>query len=166
MIVISIDIGVKNLGCVLMLIDKQDDKAVVYKSKIYNLEETSNIVDICYSVNSIMTELLHHTYMFSEDLEIKVYIEQQMNSRAVKMTNIQAIISMFFVKEGIKVFSISPKLKLKGEDMYELNTYNKRKKASIKIVESYGYKSSSPDICDCILQVCKLLNIKKVVDKE
>lgn len=156
--VLSIDVGIKNLG---MCIFDSDNERILY----WDVREITSGYVQCRHVKKFFDDLLE---IHSVD---EVIIEKQPN-RNVRMRVIETMIHMYMTMKNMKSIAYSSKHKLFGQggNLKGKKNYNERKKRSISIVmllvrgtkhESYFNMSrKKDDLADSYLQVLSYLNIK------
>ena len=157
--VLSIDVGIKNLG--MCILDSDDEKILYWDVR----EITSCGYVQCKHVKHLFEELL------KDHIVDEVIIEKQPN-RNVRMRVIEAMIHMYMTMKEIKSIGYSSKHKLLGQggNLKGKKNYNERKKRGISIVSSLvkggSYESyfntsrKKDDLADSYLQVLSYLSIK------
>ena len=156
--VLSIDVGIKNLG--MCILDSDTEKILYWDVR----EITSGYVQ-CKHVIKLFDELL-------KDHNVdEVIIEKQPN-RNVRMRVIETMIHMYMNIKEIKSVAYSSKHKLFGQggNLKGKKNYNERKKRSISIVlylmkgsnyeEYFNVSRKKDDLADSYLQVLSYLSIK------
>jgi Holliday junction resolvasome RuvABC endonuclease subunit len=167
MIIISIDIGIKNFAYVVL---ESNNKALkildwgilklcddcVNASKVDLCIVGENIRDKCQSI------LNEHNFDY-------IVIENQIGQNAIRMKMVQGMASMFFIMKGYstdKIINYNAVNKLKNflNDKKKKSTYQERKKLSkelcSKLCESvflefsdmYKKSKKKDDLSDCLLQ--------------
>ena len=156
---LSIDVGIKNLAYIIY------DKTIV-EWGIIELCETNankaNMIDLGKKIFILFEK--QFTMHFDE-----VIIENQIGPSAIRMKNIQGMITMYFIQKGSEVVYWSSGNKLRFMKKNK-STYKERKKLSILITncivkEFYPNHDISKhkkkdDLADCFLQLLDYL-VKK-----
>jgi hypothetical protein len=163
--ILSIDVGIKNLAYVLF--DKEnkiiDWNVVELCDKTTNSKKIS-LVDIATKLQESLDKLL-----FQKDIQT-VIIENQIGPNAIRMKSIQGMITMFCVSNkiyDIQYWNASNKLKkyIKGK-----SSYTERKKASVIItrlllnehysqyLDFFNKHKKKDDLADCFLQLLDYLS--------
>jgi hypothetical protein len=155
---LSIDVGIKNLAYIVY------DKTII-EWGILELCETNankaNMIDLGKKICTLFEK--QFTMHFDE-----VIIENQIGPSAIRMKNIQGMITMYFIQKGSEVVYWNSGNKLRFMKMK--TTYKERKKLSILITnciikEFYPTHDISKhkkkdDLADCFLQIIDYL-VKK-----
>jgi hypothetical protein len=155
---LSIDVGIKNLAYIIY------DKTII-EWGILELCETNankaNMIDLGKKIFVLFEK--QFTMHFDE-----VIIENQIGPSAIRMKNIQGMITMYFIQKGSEVVYWNSGNKLRFMKMK--TTYKERKKLSILITnciikEFYPTHDISKhkkkdDLADCFLQIIDYL-VKK-----
>lgn len=171
MIIISIDVGIRNLAFVV--IDTNVDDMVSTNHKIIQWE-TVELIDKGIKVSNADNLHIGHNMirLFDEKLSTydfdKVVIENQIGRNAIKMKTIQGMISMYFLMKGYNpetICSYNAVHKLKYWVGAKKTKYEQRKKLSKQITqqmcESYyddtilqlfKKNKKKDDLADCLLQ--------------
>tara|TARA_B100001996_G_C18474818_1_gene521439 strand:- start:162 stop:755 length:594 start_codon:yes stop_codon:yes gene_type:complete len=168
MLLLSIDVGIRNLAYVVINVDEIDKKSSIIDWNIMELcekDENACKVDntkIGAKMNEHMLKLLDK-FVFD-----KVIIENQIGQNAIKMKSIQSMIVMFFVTQNYKqeqIINYNAANKLKYFLGKKKTTYAERKKLSKKITNEICISQYSDwvvffqqckkkdDLADCLLQV-------------
>ena len=156
---LSIDVGIKNLAYIIY------DKTIV-EWGIIELCETNankaNMIDLGKKIFVLFEK--QFTMHFDE-----VIIENQIGPSAIRMKNIQGMITMYFIQKGSEVVYWSSGNKLRFMKKNK-STYKERKKLSILVTncivkEFYPTHDISKhkkkdDLADCFLQLLDYL-VKK-----
>ena len=156
---LSIDVGIKNLAYIIY------DKTII-EWGIIELCETNankaNMIDLGKKIFVLFEK--QFTMHFDE-----VIIENQIGPSAIRMKNIQGMITMYFIQKGSEVVYWSSGNKLRFMKKNK-STYKERKKLSILITncivkEFYPAHDISKhkkkdDLADCFLQLLDYL-VKK-----
>lgn len=153
--IISIDVGIKNMGVCIFTKSKE-----IYKWILLDLTEgqnskTMSMIDIAKSLKNELDELL-------DEIELtEVIIENQLGLNAIRMKQVQALLTQYFINNNIEnITYVSSQNKLKG---YGRMKYSERKKKVVKICEDtlegewYDFfkslnKTKRDDYADCYLQ--------------
>ncbi len=156
---LSIDVGIKNLAYIIY------DKTII-EWGIIELCETNankaNMIDLGKKIFILFEK--QFTMHFDE-----VIIENQIGPSAIRMKNIQGMITMYFIQKGSEVVYWSSGNKLRFMKKNK-STYKERKKLSILVTncivkEFYPAHDISKhkkkdDLADCFLQLLDYL-VKK-----
>jgi hypothetical protein len=156
---LSIDVGIKNLAYIIY------DKTII-EWGIIELCETNankaNMIDLGKKIFVLFEK--QFTMHFDE-----VIIENQIGPSAIRMKNIQGMITMYFIQKGSEVVYWSSGNKLRFMKKNK-STYKERKKLSILVTncivkEFYPSHDISKhkkkdDLADCFLQLLDYL-VKK-----
>jgi len=168
MLILSIDVGIRNLAYVVIDINEFEKKSSIIDWNIMELcnkDENACKVDntkIGIKMNSHMLKLLDK-FVFD-----KVIIENQIGQNAIKMKSIQSMIVMFFVTQHYEqenIINYNAANKLKHFLGKKKTTYSERKKLSKEItndicnnhytewLEFFQKCKKKDDLADCLLQV-------------
>ena len=168
MILLSIDVGIRNLAFVIINVDEHDiDKHEIVKWEVVELiktEEKANKVQNTCIGKALCTKF---DELLPSHIDI-ILIENQIGQNAIKMKTIQGMINMYFVMRNYDIDHIinyNAVHKLKPFIGKQKTTYAERKKLSKQIThclcEKY-YESSifdfyisckkKDDLADCLLQ--------------
>tara|TARA_Y100000389_G_scaffold95429_1_gene92109 strand:+ start:613 stop:1167 length:555 start_codon:yes stop_codon:yes gene_type:complete len=178
MLLLSIDVGIRNLAYIIIRIDNLKHDIIEWKvielcDKSVNASKVNNI-----DLGIVMNEKLNticDKYEFD-----KILIENQIGKNAIKMKCIQNMLVMYYIIKGYKSYEIinynaSNKLRI---FIKEKTTYAQRKKISkditLKLCEKYYgnfleyYKKSKKkdDLSDCLLQLLDYMKKEKYVDEK
>ena len=167
MILLSIDVGIRNLAYILIQIN-DIDKHVILRWDVLELiepNEKANQVQNTDIGNSLYKQFDAILPNYNIDI---ILIENQIGQNAIKMKTIQGMINMYFVMKNYPLSSIinyNAVHKLKPFLNGKKTTYAERKKLSkqitLKLCENYYeesilnfYKSfkKKDDLADCLLQ--------------
>lgn len=156
--IISIDVGIKNLAYIIF-----NNNEIVKWDVIELFNQNSNkvtMIDIGLSLYEKFSEHL------SEYLFDKIIIENQIGRNAIRMKTLQGMITMYFISQGqTNIFYWNACNKLKHYDIPKKTTYNERKKYSIEITkriinvhynnwnEFFLSHKKKDDLADCFLQL-------------
>tara|TARA_B100001059_G_C17668725_1_gene493361 strand:- start:43 stop:624 length:582 start_codon:yes stop_codon:yes gene_type:complete len=168
MILLSIDVGIRNLAYVIIRVNDIDDHEILKWDVLELIEphekaNTAQNTCIGKSLCSQFDEIL-------PDFDISlVLIENQIGQNAIKMKTIQGMINMYFVMRAYDIsciinYNAVHKLKLfLGNNVK--TTYAQRKKLSKQItkslcetyygscmIEFYSSYKKQDDLADCLLQ--------------
>ena len=168
MIVVSFDIGMRNLAYSVASVSEEKAIILAWNLKDFGPKATLN------ELVPIVITWLRDTFLMQWDT---VLIENQVGT---KMKAIQTIIAAYFHatknRNGQLVINMSPKVKLMGVDCAD--TYAARKKASIDIVtdkvfgndQNVAYKEwfmslkKKDDVCDALLQCINYCKTKRLLN--
>ena len=167
MILLSIDVGIRNLAYILIQVN-DIDKHVILKWDVLELikpNEKANQVQNTYIGNSLCNQFDNILPNYNIDI---ILIENQIGQNAIKMKTIQGMINMYFVMKKYPlscILNYNAVHKLKPFLNEKKTTYAERKKLSkeitLKLCETYYeesilnfYKSfkKKDDLADCLLQ--------------
>ena len=156
--VLSFDVGIKNLAYIVY------DKTILEWGIIELCETNANKANMIELGKKIF---ILFEKQFSQKFE-EVIIENQIGPSAIRMKNIQGMITMYFIQKGSNVVYWNSGNKLRFMKMK--TTYKERKKLSILITncivkEFYPQHDISKhkkkdDLADCFLQLLDYL-VKK-----
>ena len=155
MLLLSIDVGIRNLAYIVLNVDEENKKSSIIEWDIMELcekDENACKVDntkIGVRMNQAMLKLLDK-FVFD-----KVIIENQIGQNAIKMKSIQSMIVMFFVTQNYQqeqIINYNAANKLKHFLGKTKTTYAQRKKLSKTItseicLNQYSEWSSFFDKC-------------------
>jgi len=154
---LSIDVGIKNLAYIVY------DKTIIDWG-IIELCETNankaNMIDLGKKISILFDE------KFKNHLD-EVIIENQIGPSAIRMKNIQGMITMYFIQKGSEVVYWNSGNKLRFLKTKK-TTYKERKKLGILITESiirefypdhiyFSKHKKKDDLADCFLQLLDYL---------
>lgn len=181
MIVLSIDVGIRNLAYIIIKIEDMNKHSIL-KWDVLELIETNEKVS-----NANNTKIGESLYLqFDEVLTTqptidKILIENQIGQNAIKMKCIQGMINMYFVMRNYNIENIinyNAKNKLKMFMDNKKTTYNERKKKSKEVtkqlcekyygdtVHSYYCKyKKKDDLADCLLQALDYMKCKDFLNE-
>ena len=167
MIIISIDVGIRNLAYIIIEVNELNKHNILKWEVIELCDKTEkacdvNNVKIGKNLNILFNEKL-------KDYKIdKIIIENQIGQNAIKMKTIQGMINMYFIMNNYDINDIinyNAIHKLKYFINNKKTTYSERKKLSKeitkKLCDSYYneeiknyYKNfkKKEDLADCLLQ--------------
>jgi len=167
MIILSIDVGIRNLAYILIQVDGIDNHKIL-KWDVLELidgDQKANKVQ-----NTIIGKSLYEQFdaiLPSYSIDI-ILIENQIGQNAIKMKTIQGMINMYFVMKDYPLSSIinyNAVHKLKPFLNGKKTTYAERKKLSKQITKSlceiyydncmlefYNSFKKKDDLADCLLQ--------------
>lgn len=182
MIIISIDVGIRNLAYVI--IDTSVNSSISTNHQLIQWE-TIELIDKDIKVSN--ADNLHignnMIRLFDEKLSTydfdKIVIENQIGRNAIKMKTIQGMISMYFLMKGYtpdSICSYNAVHKLKYWVGSKKTKYDQRKKLSKQITQQmcesyydnktfqiYKKNKKKDDLADCLLQgldyLCKFNNL-------
>lgn len=159
---LSIDVGIKNLAYIVY------DKTIIDWG-IIELCETNankaNMIDLGKKICILFDEKFkNHIHKNSA---IEVIIENQIGPSAIRMKNIQGMITMYFIQKGSEVVYWNSGNKLRFLQKKK-TTYKERKKLGIVITESivkefypdhiyFSKHKKKDDLADCFLQLLDYL---------
>ena len=156
---LSIDVGIKNLAYIVY------DKTIIERG-ILELCETNankaNMIDLGKKIFILFEE------KFKNHIN-EVIIENQIGPSAIRMKNLQGMITMYFIQKGSNVVYWNSGNKLRFMKMK--TTYKERKKLGIIITETiikefypehnyFSKHKKKDDLADCFLQLIDYL-VKK-----
>jgi hypothetical protein len=154
---LSIDVGIKNLAYIVY------DKTIIDWG-IIELCETNankaNMIDLGKKICILFDE------KFNNHID-EVIIENQIGPSAIRMKNIQGMITMYFIQKGSEVVYWNSGNKLRFIQKKK-TTYKERKKIGILITESiirefypdhiyFSKHKKKDDLADCFLQLVDYL---------
>ena len=180
MIIISIDVGIRNLAFILIEVNEINIHKIL-KWEVIELcdkdEKACNVnnVKIGKNLNILLNEKL-------KDYKIdKILIENQIGQNAIKMKTIQGMINMYFIMNNYEIDDIinyNAVHKLKYFIDKKKTTYAERKKLSKeitkKLCETYYdeeinnyYKKfkKKDDLADCLLQCIDYMKKINYIDE-
>ena len=157
---LSIDVGIKNLAYIVY------DKTII-EWGIIELCETNankaNMIDLGKKIFILFEK------QFTQKFE-EVIIENQIGPSAIRMKNIQGMITMYFIQKGSDVVYWNSGNKLRFMKKSPKTTYAERKKMGIAATEciikefypqhDISKKKKKDDLADCFLQLVDYL-VKK-----
>ena len=171
MIILSIDVGIRNLAYVI--IDTSSNDSTTTNHKLIQWE-TIELIDKGIKVSNADNLHIGHNMiqLFDEKLSTqmfdKIVIENQIGRNAIKMKTIQGMISMYFLMRGYtpeKICSYNAVHKLKYWVGTKKTKYDQRKKLSKQITQQmcetyydnetlqvYMKNKKKDDLADCLLQ--------------
>jgi len=163
---LSIDVGIKNLAYIIY------DNTII-EWGIIELCETNankaNMIDLGKKICVLFEKKF--TMLFDE-----VIIENQIGPSAIRMKNLQGMITMYFIQKGAEVVYWNSGNKLRFmKQSHPKTTYKDRKKLSILVTNSIvkeffpahdiSKHKKKDDLADCFLQLLDYL-VKKGELKE
>ena len=173
--ILSIDVGIKNLGLSIINVDNEDkNKYDIEKLEIINLIDSKvkiaankiSLIDIGFSLNYQLNQCLKDEI---ENIDV-ILIENQIGPIANRMNNLQGMITQYFImKNKKKIIYVSSQNKLKRYTIGKKLNYNEKKKLSIEIIsnlliklndsenkfkllEIYNSSKKKDDLADSLLQ--------------
>ncbi len=171
MIIISIDVGIRNLAYVI--IDTSVNSSISTNHQLIQWE-TIELIDKNIKVSNADNLHIGHNMirLFDEKLSTydfdKIVIENQIGRNAIKMKTIQGMISMYFLMKGYApdtICSYNAVHKLKYWVGSNKTKYDQRKKLSKQITQQmcesyydneifqiYKKNKKKDDLADCLLQ--------------
>ena len=167
MIIISIDVGIRNLAYVIIEINCLNKHNIIEWNVIELCDKSEKASKTSNEKigKSIYTQLdlILSNYNFD-----KILIENQIGQNAIKMKTIQGMITMYFIMKDYNIdniISYNACHKLKPFIENRKTTYNERKKISKQITqclcntyyhndikEYYNTFKKKDDLADCLLQ--------------
>lgn len=180
MIILSIDVGIRNLAYILLKINEVNEHEILQwdvlelidaDEKAAKADNTKIGKSLCIQLDSVL-----------EDKHIdKILIENQIGQNAIKMKSIQGMINMYFIMRNYDIQNIinyNAVHKLKCFIGNAKTTYNERKKKSKEITQClckhyYGddiyqyycsYKKKD-DLADCLLQALDYIRREKFLNE-
>lgn len=183
MYIISFDVGIRNLGFVIIQLDEKNiNQHTIDKWDVLELcdknTKASSVDNIIIGMNmyKLLDELLS-----DYDFDV-ILIENQIGRNAIKMKTIQGMLNMYFVMRGYNntnIINYNAVHKLKHFLKNKKTTYTERKKLSKQITEQlcklyYGdeifnyYKKfkKKDDLADCLLQCLDYIKKQKLLNDE
>jgi ABC-type antimicrobial peptide transport system permease subunit len=163
MIIISIDVGIRNLAYVIIKIKGLNDNEILEWDVLELCEKNVKAcmvdnIEIGENIKKIMNEKFNK-YKFD-----KIIIENQIGKNAIKMKSIQGMLNMYFIMCGY------------GKN--EILNYNERKKISKNITYNlcknyygsdllnyYTTFKKKDDLADCLLQCLDYIKKQKLNDE-
>ena len=179
MLIISIDVGIRNLAYVIIKVKELNIHNIIEWNVIElcdKKEKASSVLNekIGYSIYTQFDDILN-TYKFD-----KIIIENQIGKNAIKMKTIQGMITMYFIMKDYdinNIISYNACHKLKHFIENKKTTYNERKKISkeitkclcekyydIDIMNYYNDFKKKDDLADCLLQALDFIKKKKLLE--
>lgn len=183
MIIISIDVGIRNLAYVII-----DTNVDVCCNQTHNIVqwETIELIEKGQKASNVDNLLIGENMIniFDEKLSIynfdKIVIENQIGKNAIKMKTIQGMISMYFLMRNYtheNIISYNAIHKLKYWVGKAKTKYDQRKKLSKEItlqmcskyypeniLNLYKKNKKKDDLADCLLQGLDFLCKNKYLD--
>jgi len=166
MIILSFDVGIKNLAyCVLDL-----DTKIILAWEVYNVVGKDNLcVDLATSLDDRGASF--------KDVGA-VLIERQPGKNR-KAKSMEAYLHMYFVVQGKKVIVYDASRKLENEPYYEKGSYYQRKKTAVRLaaefldqnpqspemIRMYMGSRKKDDLSDCLLQALSFEKRQAMVTK-
>jgi hypothetical protein len=181
MIIISIDVGIRNLAYVIIKIKGLNDNEILEWDVLELCEKNVKAcmvdnIEIGENIKKIMNEKFNK-YKFD-----KIIIENQIGKNAIKMKSIQGMLNMYFImcgygKNEILNYNAIHKLKPFIEKGIK-TTYTERKKISKNITYNlcknyygsdllnyYTTFKKKDDLADCLLQCLDYIKKQKLNDE-
>ena len=178
MILLSIDVGIRNLAYIIIKIEDENHFILEWNvmelcDKDVNASKVNNI-DLGVVMKNKLKDIANR-YKFN-----KILIENQIGQNAIKMKSIQNMIVMYFITENYgtdEIVNYNANNKLKYF-VKEKTTYTQRKKISKevthKLCEKYYadnidyYKNSKKkdDLADCLLQLLDYMKKNNYINNE
>jgi len=166
--ILSIDVGIKNLAYIIY------DKGVIQDWNVIKLtDKNTKTIDMI----EISIELKKELDKLGNDFET-ILIENQIGRNAIRMKNLQTMISFYYVMKGnhnIVYWNSSNKLKF---FIKTKTTYSERKKVSIQITKQFiehyhpdyivffSKNKKKDDLSDCYLQLLNYLHKKNSIKED
>jgi len=158
---LSIDVGIKNLAYIIY------DKTIIEWGIIELCEKNANKANMI-DLGKKICVLFEKQFMMHFD---EVIIENQIGPSAIRMKNIQGMITMYFIQKGSEVVYWNSGNKLRFiTKVKKIGTYKERKKMGIAATETIikefypehdiSKKKKKDDLADCFLQLIDYL-VKK-----
>ena len=167
MILLSIDVGIRNMAYIILKINDTDNHEIL-KWDVMELIESSEKASLAQNTcigKSLCIQFDEILPQYNIDM---ILIENQIGQNAIKMKTIQGMINMYFIMRNFNIQNIinyNACHKLKPFIGKEKTTYAQRKKLSKQITyylcEHYYDKSifdfyksfkKKDDLADCLLQ--------------
>lgn len=178
MLLLSIDVGIRNLAYIIIKIDNNSHIILEWKiielcDKSVNASKVNNI-ELGITMKEKLKDLIIR-YKFD-----KILIENQIGQNAIKMKSIQNMIVMYFITENYtenEIINYNAINKLKCFTSGK-TTYSQRKKISKEItgklcdkyyidyIECYKNSKKKDDLADCLLQVLDYMKKNKYIEEE
>lgn len=168
MIVLSIDVGIKNLAIVKMKIEEREDEINVKLKEIH-------LIDLCRKKKVKETKFNDRIKNLIEELDAinttdinKAIIENPPSLKNPELKSIGVALYTYFMIKKIETLFVSPSNKLTRKENKELN-YRQRKLRSIEKVQELmkdkdfiNRFGKADDWCDCVNQVIESYDIIKM----
>lgn len=171
--ILSFDVGYRNLAYSLISVGEDNQTLYIHK---YGLKDFGKVSSVCLLVPKLI-QFLREQFNLEEFTQ--VIIENQVGS---KLRSIQFVIQTYFetqIPNSVKI--VAATTKFHGTPPQDTRTYEKRKSASVDIIQRYLFEMHDnnllykdwflghdklDDLCDCVLQVFGYLSKKKVIKVE
>ena len=178
MLLLSIDVGIRNLAYIILEIDVEENTNTIIEwnnIELCNSSENASKVDnviIGININKKFSSILDK-YTFG-----KIIIENQIGKNAIKMKSIQNMLVMYFIMKDYdhtQMVNYNAVNKLKYYLEKKKTTYTERKKLSKLIVkelctniytewlEYFNKSKKKDDLSDCFLQVLDYIRKFKLI---
>ena len=138
MLLLSIDVGIRNLAYIILNIDIDKDTITIIEWNNIELcnsnENASKVCNVLIGIN-MKNEFSSILEKYTFD---KIIIENQIGRNAIKMKSIQSMLVMYFIMNNYKeeeIINYNAGNKLKYYLNNKKTTYAERKKISKKIVK-------------------------------
>ena len=181
MLLLSIDVGIRNLAYIILEIDVEENTNTIIEwnnIELCNSSENASKVDnviIGININKKFSSILDK-YTFG-----KIIIENQIGKNAIKMKSIQNMLVMYFIMKDYdhtQMVNYNAVNKLKYYLEKKKTTYAERKKLSKLIVkelctniytewlEYFNKSKKKDDLSDCFLQVLDYIRKFKLIKND
>ena len=175
MIVLSIDVGIRNLAYIILKINDIDNHEILKWDVLELIKENEKANKV---QNTFIGESLYRQFdsIFPNYIIDIILIENQIGQNAIKMKTIQGMINMYFIMKQYPLSSIinyNAIHKLKPFLSGKKTTYAERKKLSKKITlkicdchyddsirDFYKSFKKKDDLADCLLQALDYIQKK------
>ena len=168
MIILSIDVGIRNLAFVIIKVNSINNHEIKKWDviELINSDEKANKVqNTCIGLS--LVKQFDKILLLNYNIDY-ILIENQIGQNAIKMKTIQGMINMYFIMRDYNIKNIinyNAVHKLKPFIGKEKTTYNERKKLSKQItqylcenyydsctLDFYNSCKKKDDLADCLLQ--------------
>lgn len=178
MLLLSIDVGIRNLAYIILEIDVEENTNTIIEwnnielcDSSENASKVDNVI-IGININKKFSSILDK-YTFG-----KIIIENQIGKNAIKMKSIQNMLVMYFIMKDYdhtQMVNYNAVNKLKYYLEKKKTTYAERKKLSKLIVkelctntytewlEYFNKSKKKDDLSDCFLQVLDYIRKFKLI---